>query len=676
MCSNVVAIKINKVQTFLYQAISVGIQERQTEDKTLKNILSSSCEISSVFFDRIKFFFGDDINYLLKISGKVIFCSVESAVVLKGKLQELFKEYYLKFKGQLPLQYVIFSKDNLSELDIIRKTDRLFKDKNCLNEIIRDNQELLFNFPDLPCESIKNMKRKYSGNGDDVSGFALNIDDLKLLNSPDDQKSFKIAVIKADLDEMKEFFQRQKDFDSYKKLSSTLQEKISFKNLSCLLNGNDKRYGSLKIFPLYLAGDDVFIAVDVNHIFEAVDLIVDLLKNINYEIRNLFGEDMTESLKISIGIDIATNDQPIRYYYERVEKQLENAKKKIFLKNPSDTVKCEQKPNWVKISFNNILFLYLEDYISNIKSQYLRWEYLKRDVKLLNYVREKSGNLIGVTNFFHQLLNILRNNQGKENEKKRAVDLLYYLHPQNLPSTLPDSLEQPFVSTENGKKKLYFSSLDDLVQAELLLKAVIIDRLLILTGNGKKKLSFSELDNFETFLRLMLFFSDERFFSKSLDISESNIMKKFSSKKINSILFNKTKYYIYDILSKHKELGKIFVEEIDDITCYKSKNGKNVKYYRKVKMSNSMIQKLKKVLNHWDIDRISAFLEKNSKIEIEEVDEREKPRYYKNLNASDIKCFKENFQKFTPGFLDALVIFHKYENAGALYKNMVYVEGD
>ena len=65
-------------------------------------------------------------------------------------------------------------------------------------------------------------------------------------------------------------------------------------------------------------------AVPVSHLQNGVDLCKILLNNINDKLEKL---EWNDKLSISLGIDISFNREPIRYYFERVQNELDTAKK-------------------------------------------------------------------------------------------------------------------------------------------------------------------------------------------------------------------------------------------------------------------------------------------------------------------------------------------------------------
>src|SRR5690606_37092183 len=92
-------------------------------------------------------------------------------------------------------------------------------------------------------------------------------------------------------------------------------------------------------------------------------------KLINLEILNLKKSQEADlpSLTMSIGIDITFNREPIRYYYERVQHQVEQAK----------AIKKDDRA-CMKISINHYVF---KD--SAGKHQKISWRYFQNDVRTL-----------------------------------------------------------------------------------------------------------------------------------------------------------------------------------------------------------------------------------------------------------------------------------------------------
>ena len=72
MKEQIVAVTVDKIQTFLTQAVHSHVQEKQTEDATLKEIRDASYQISNGFFEEIQKIFPETNNeFLLACSGAV-----------------------------------------------------------------------------------------------------------------------------------------------------------------------------------------------------------------------------------------------------------------------------------------------------------------------------------------------------------------------------------------------------------------------------------------------------------------------------------------------------------------------------------------------------------------------------------------------------------------------------
>ena len=81
MNEQIVALSVDKIQTFLTEVIHSHAQEKQTEDATLRGIINSSYQVSKGFFEHIHNKFPEFDNYvLLKCSGVYVFrCTLSEA---------------------------------------------------------------------------------------------------------------------------------------------------------------------------------------------------------------------------------------------------------------------------------------------------------------------------------------------------------------------------------------------------------------------------------------------------------------------------------------------------------------------------------------------------------------------------------------------------------------------
>ena len=123
MTVNVVSIAIDKVQVFLYYAIHAQEQELQSNNNTLKSIISSSRMISDDFYRKVGLegkkgvFSGFISEILLQCSGSCVFTTTLREEEIREKLGELFQWYYVNFGGKLLMKYECFQKDITSEND-------------------------------------------------------------------------------------------------------------------------------------------------------------------------------------------------------------------------------------------------------------------------------------------------------------------------------------------------------------------------------------------------------------------------------------------------------------------------------------------------------------------------------------------------------------------------------
>ena len=128
MKKQVVALSVEKVQTFLTEVIRSHVQEKQKEDATLKGIVNSSNQISKDLFESIeKKFLNVEKKILLKCSGVYIFKCDLPENELENRLNELFREYYIVSQGQKLLRWYYFPSGNCNNLKSIEKSKAALK---------------------------------------------------------------------------------------------------------------------------------------------------------------------------------------------------------------------------------------------------------------------------------------------------------------------------------------------------------------------------------------------------------------------------------------------------------------------------------------------------------------------------------------------------------------------
>lgn len=348
----IVGLSIDKVQTYLTEAIHAHVQEKQTEEDTLKSIMNSSKAISSDFFATIeKAFVGYEKKVLLYCSGVYIFtCSLPEKDI-ENKLNELFLHYYRSSQGKKLLRYVFFAAEKYDEIKSIQEAKKQLKQSKYFNKIMEKNKDILFSF------SIKEESSEKSGKStNDYPIFAKDINALFREEETQNENSFRIAVIKADLDGMGDMFKGISDYNIYKKTSKIISENVSLESLHRAAKDIQSDDGIGWIFPFYIAGDDIFFAVSIANMINGVNVCRKILNTIK---QDLLEVSLSDRISMSIGIEVTFNNQPIRYYLDMVEAQLKNAKQASCPKNL-------EKFLYLKISIGGLTFLDI-DY-DNFKS--------------------------------------------------------------------------------------------------------------------------------------------------------------------------------------------------------------------------------------------------------------------------------------------------------------------
>ena len=221
--STIIAITVEKVQRYIFQAID----KTQADEKTLRNIISASNNVATNILKEIetKFNIEDtqsgDKNKILWISGKVIFCCELSKEDIKTKLKELYQKVYEDYQGNIFLNYVLFSVDKMDKIDILRKATGLLKSNNTKSQVIKDNSEVLFRFTEL---EIKSQKVLFETKNDIENIFLTNMDDLVVMdeNHETDSSNGKIAIVKADINNLGRIMEAIDNHDEYLQLSKLL----------------------------------------------------------------------------------------------------------------------------------------------------------------------------------------------------------------------------------------------------------------------------------------------------------------------------------------------------------------------------------------------------------------------------------------------------------------------
>lgn len=664
--TNIVGISIDKVQTFLYYSIHANVQEKQTNSGTLRSIIGASQMISEVFYNEIGIngdqgCFSKHIEeVLLQCSGVCIFTTSLKEELISEKLKQLFRKYYNDFEGQLLLRYVSFEQNLTSvndRLSAIKEAKRRMKGQDCLNRITEENGELLFQYQSQGSGLIYNKSKT------DIctTAFAQNINKL----CPEDSKNkeyFRIAVIKADMDGMGQLFENINDYATYKEISNVLSEYMCLDTLKEKAKGMRKSDPDFMMYPLYIAGDDILFAVPVSKLIEGIKVCSWIVKDINVKVAEKMDElkvRKLDALSISIGIDLTFNHEPIRYYYERVQTQLDSAKKGEDPRRAND----KKQTFLMKISINNYTFFRIieKDPKLNkkrdLKQDVPLWDHFVNDVKIL---RGAVNAGFKAHHYLYGLLNKITDPNIRKSEIKRSNAILYHLLPQYLDS--PDK-----------KLKEY----------ELLLIDRLLCKVAVTEDKGKSyKLVFAE-DNcqrLEMYVRLLLLFSDERF--EVINSKEKTVT--FDNEKRRNLrahIFNRTLAYLYDINLKQlwinqgakKEnadnLRKIFVIH----TTYENRSHTDVQVYQTLCISKSTFHKMKALSGQGDTAaEYIRIMNNRGKEEYDILASMKKealeapPSLY--FKETEFKQYAEKSGLWTSDYIDALLVLYDYNESLIKYR--------
>lgn len=650
----VAALSVDKVQTFLTEVIHSHTQEKESEEATLQKIINSSDQIAKHFFEEIEQRFAEAAtNTLMKCSGVFIFSSDRPAEKLEETLNSLFVKYYKESQGQKILRWVYFPFQDMDEISAIQKAKKELKQTQCLNRIIEKNQELLFRFE--AGETGKYGNYTEARIQEKFPAFARDINALRIERKEEGTR-FRIAVIKADLDGMGEMFRKIDLYKEYRIISEILNREICLEGLSKAARRFAPDDRGKWLFPMYIAGDDIFFAVAVEDMLRGVNVCRQLMQNVNSEIekKGISGK----KLGMSLGVEITFNKEPVRYYMERVERQLRNAKKQEIPKGFRQFLNMRISVG--DLTFFDIDYNKMKEYRENLKNDRRSgrekkqeldcsmqnnpiWNYFISDVKFLNYLRTADGacgELLGKPNFFYTLL------EGITDEAMQNVKyinyVLYRLEPE------------------------YFESPDAMLrQAELVLHASLVRQLYLRDEKGFRFKPESTKKRFQTYLRMMILFSDIRFqiFKTDTEGKEEKTVSDIYKKKkeeIRRLLFSKPREYLYEscLKARSEELTSVFVKRVLQQKGHKSG-------YQKVSMKRSAFFRLRTM----SVEKAADIIELHNTLEKEKIEDlnqkrREEGKLPNRLyfdRQEMIKAAKKT-SMWTPDYVDSLMLFYSYND--------------
>ena len=658
MKDQVVAISIDKIQTALFEVIKSGTQEKQTNSGTLRSIMAASRKISGDFYRDVGIegdtgeFAGTVKEILLQCSGVCIFTTTCAEDEISKRLKRLFAKFYRESGGKLILKYVLFSEDvstGNGKLKAIQSAKELLKSKVCMNQVVKENQEILFQF-------LKYHEEDISAQNEEGGAFVPTINDLrsaeqKSNENEQDRGSFRIVVIKADLDGMGSAFQKIQDFEVYQEVSSILNQYISMEYLEEKVRGFQINNSEFKVYPLYVAGDDIFFAVGMENLIEGINLCKWIVKELNSAIEDAVGTASFNKLTLSIGLDFAFNREPIRYYFARVEDQLKKAKKAKALN------KGERDRLVARICINDVVYYDVKREEKSKKkkaeSDVPKWEHVIHGLKVVKRA-EKEG--IEVTAFLYELLRKLKVREEDPTGIIHSNLVLYHL--------LPQYLDDPC----KGKRK-----------AELLLLENILSFISFGKKNKTKELNFDQTSctKLVKYISLLLLLCDTRFNIREAEKSQVKYDKEKMKKVFKRPLRYLYKNSLYELWVK-SGVERSLAEAMRDIFVNKAfytnpnpNKDSSVEVYQTLQITNSMFMRFKRF--DMDIDAaavmITALNPKTEEDYLKEEEERKCTQPPGNLyfREKDFKSTAAESGLWRKEYVDALMIFYRFNRAKIHY---------
>lgn len=634
----VVAIAVEKVQRYIFQAID----KTQADEKTLRNIISASNNVAINILKEIEIKFNledtqsGEGNKILWISGKAVFCSELSKEDIKTKLKELYQKIYEDYQGNIFLNYVLFSVDKMDKIDILRKATGLLKSNNTKSQVIKDNSEVLFRFTEL---EIKSQKVLFETKNDKENIFLTNMDDLVVMdeNHQTDSSDGKIAIVKADINNLGRIMEAIDSYDEYLQLSKLLSEKVSLDNFREMIekyNGNGERLRK-KIVPFYVAGDDIFYAVRIDALFDSIIILSNLIKDINKELKMKQSNSNNIELSIAIGVVFVNNHQPIRYYRQMVEIELSKAKKKMKIE------KALQAQVGICMA-DNLFYIYKKHLGSKENDSFYRFS---TEIKeLQNLMNEK----IFTRTALHKLLINLETEKDKD---KQMLYSLYFLKP---------NLRTGGISNTEGNKELYFKYylLSQLLEgkreegdkSERFFKPEKIDDILI------PKLKLILLFLKETYSNKLEEFKSQKFKYKYIIAFKKGSLSD-QIRRIRSVMFHKPINYLLKKIDKN-DIENLFIK----------KKFKTKQLYVSACFESAIFYRAKRLMELGKKEQVlTMFIKYNNSFNQKEVEQKNSVH---TMDFDEVE-FKKRFesQKDTQ-WLDKLILLFRYNEQRIILKTL------
>lgn len=698
----IVGISVDKVQRFLYEVFQVSSQEKQEDNQTLKTVIASSQIVAEHLYQKIGLgktngkFSGKIKDVLLQCSGVCIFLVSMPEKEIQKKLNELFCEYYQAFNGTIFLRSTYFKKilDNHSESDLysaclkekeldwkicaIQCAKSRLKSAENISEIIQQNQKVLFEFQDIQT-NILNFNKKYFEKIEEYNGawIAENIDELYVDQGKQEKNRFRVAIIKADLDGMGDLFNQTPDYLNYKKISDILNQTVCLSNFVKAAKTIYDAHNSFKVYPFYIAGDDLFFAVPTSELVWGIKLCKKILRKINNALKKI-PQKNAPSLSLSVGIDLAFNTEPLRYYYHRVEKQLQIAKNKGRALNSDKNTKGIYQ---LMIAVNHFPLCI---YHPNKNNKIIK----EKNIQTFNRIIENARKLkkmiskgFPAHHFLYGLLDKL--NDSCENTEQSVClsnAVLYHLIPKYL-NGADEQLRQYELFFLKDILRIIIVKKETKSQYELCFKKECVEKLI-------------------NYVKLLLLFTDDRF---DIVVEEENMYEedlrgnKQKIKELRGNIFNRSLRYLYEqnldeqLAKKEGESERINLRNcfVDKRSYIPDSSDQPVEVYCTLKLSSSILYRLKKSMDtkfeyeklidqqknmiertlvmslDQKIDEGSSNADARRSNEVLEVEKNKVPKL--TFIPDQFKKWATN-KLWTHSYIDSLLVLYKFNQALIRYR--------
>ena len=460
------------------------------------------------------------------------------------------------------------------------------------------------------------------------------MDDLVVMdeNHETDSSNGKIAIVKADINNLGRIMEAIDNYDEYLQLSKLLSEKISLNNIRKMIEEHNDNGDKLikKMVSFYVAGDDIFYAVRIDALFDSIIILSTLIKEINEELKIKQSNSNNIELSIAIGVAFVNNHRPIRYYRQIVEKELSKAKISMKTKKSFDAI--------VGICIaNNLFFIYKEGLGFKENDSFFRFRSELGELK--NMMDEKIFSRTALHNF---LINL----EIEEDKERKMLYALYFLMP---------NLRAGEINNIGENKELYFKY--------YWLSHLLEDK----KGASERYFECGKIANILIpKLKLVLLFLKDNYCletnTNQYIISSEEVSKADQKRRIRSVMFHKP---INFLLSKLNENGieKLFINRIP------KKTDKGVKQlYVSVHFEPAIFYRAKRLMELGKKEQVlTMFINYNNSFNQKEAEQKNSVH---TMDFDEVE-FRKRFesQKDTQ-WLDKLILLFKYNEQRIILKTL------